>query len=739
MADPYAGFEDVTPRQPQGQGQGLVGRQTLGPYPRPQPQGDPYAGFEDVTQSAAGMAQSAAQTFRQLPGEPAGAMIDPRAPAPQQPRPQSSAAQLYQADQEYQIAARQSTDLGVRGPQGEFTRPVLGKAYQLDDGNVYYDGPDGRPVLADKARHVVLRDPQTDQQMVFERTPETDQNMVLSLGQVMVPGMATGPVTGVGRGAGTTQAVRTAQRAQEVEQDAAAFDRLGVRPFGPAFSSGPMAATAKQVTEVPVLGAPTRNALEESLTGARDAARDVASRYGGSTTAREAGQVAQEGIERFKDARPADVLDDAARNLSDDQISRAIAAPARETSLKSKQAALYERAWRLIPQEMQRGRAVQGQARVMGSPQNTRAVIEGIVQRNLRMTNQAQAAREGSDAVANPVRGGLLGRMIEAVRTPQWTANLQTLRDMRSDFRRLASGMSDTERNTLKLSDLERIQGAITEDMIALLQRNANEYRAAGDTATAAGFERAIREFRRADQFTRLSMERLENIERLFRAESAESLARNITQAALSGGRGNEQLLATLRRTLRPEEMGEIAAAVIAEMGRPVGSARGITQELGFSVQSFLTKWQNMSPRAKAILFDGEHRAALDDLVRVVSRLGNVEALANTSRSFSNTLGIGSIGAAGAAVASGMDAMFTAGATAGAIASASVLFSRPSYVRWVARYLRAKEAARRPQGGGRLTAAINELGRLAASDPDLVPVLQSLVSGQSAPNPPGQE
>jgi hypothetical protein len=374
MADPYAGFEDVTPRQPGQQGQGLVGRQTLGPYPRPQPQGDPYAGFEDVTQSAAGMAQQAAQTFRQLPGEPAGAMIDPRAPQAQAPQPQSSAANLYQAEQEYQIAARQSTDRDVRGPQGDFNRPVLGKAYQLDDGNVYFDGPDGRPVMADKARHVVLRDPQTDQQMVFERTPETNQNMVLSLGQVMVPGMATGPVTGVGRGAGTTQAVRTAQRAQEVEQDAAAFDRLGVRPFGPAFSSGPMAATAKQVTEVPVLGAPTRNALEESLTGARDAARDVASRYGGSTTAREAGQVAQEGIERFKDARPADVLDDAARNLSDERISRTIAAPARETSLKSKQAALYERAWRLIPQEMQRGRAVQGQARVMGSPQNTRAV-----------------------------------------------------------------------------------------------------------------------------------------------------------------------------------------------------------------------------------------------------------------------------------------------------------------------------------------------------------------------------
>ena len=721
------------PAQPQG----LVGRQTLGPYPRPQPNGNVFDQFD----GPAGMAQVAAQSFRQLPGDPASGMVDPRAPQmpPAQPQPpMSSAGQMYQAEQEYQIAARQSTDRDVRGAQGDFNRPVLGRAYQLDDGNVYYDGPDGRPQLADKAQHVVLRDPQTNEQLVFARTPETDQNMLLSLGQVIAPGMATSPITGVGRGAGVTAAARNAQRANEVEQDAAAFERLGVRPFGPAFSSGPVAATAKQVTEVPFLGGPTQGALRESLEGARDAARNVASRYGSSSTAREAGDVAQQGIERFKDARPADVLDDAARNLPDQRISETIAAPARSTSLKSKQAALYERAWRLIPQMMQRGRAVEGQARVMGNPQNTRAVIQDIVQRNLRMTNQAQAAREGSDAVANPVRGGLLGSMIEAVRNPRWTANLQTLRDMRSEFRRLAAGMSDTERNTLKLSDLERIQSGITEDMIALLQRNSGAYRAAGDARTAAGFERAIREFRRADQFTRLSMERLETIERLFRAESAEALARNITNAALAGGKGNEQLLATLRRTLRPEEMGEIAAAVISEMGRPVGSARGVTQEIGFSVSSFLTKWENMSPRARALLFDGEHRAALDDLVRVVSRLANVEDLANRSRTLSNAVGVGSIGAAGAAVMSGVDAMFTAGATAGSIAGASVLFSRPSYVRWVSRYLRAKEASRRPQGGGRLAATINELGRMAASDPDLVPVLQSLVGGQPAQNPPGE-
>lgn len=724
----------ATRQQPagvQGPPQGLVGRQTLGPYPRTSQQPkltpvdhDPFAG-----------APAGAFT---LPGDSAGAMVDPRVPQMQSP-PMSSAGRAYQGEQEYQIAARQSTDLGVRDAKGNYLRPVLGRAYQLDDGNVYFDDPDGRPVLADKARHVVLRDPQTNQQLVFARTADTDQNKLLSLGQMLMPGMATGPVAGIGRGTGLTEAARSAQRLNEVEQDAAAFDRLGVRPFGPAFSSGPVGAAAKQITEVPMLGAPTRNALEESLTGARDAARDVASRFGVSTTAREAGDIAQQGIERFKDARPADVLDDVTRNLPDNRLSEIISQPANATSLKAKQAALYERAWRLIPEDMQRGRAVEGMPRIMSGPRHTRTVIDDIVQRNLRMTNQAQAAREGSDAVANPVRGGLLGRMIEAVRNPRWTANLQTLRDMRSEFRRLASGMPDTERNTLKLSDLERIQGAITSDMIEQLTANAGRYRAMGDLGTAANIERSIREFRRADQFTRLSMERLDTIERLFKADSAESLARNITNAALTGGRGNEQMLQTLRRTLRPEEMGEVAAAIISEMGRPTGSARGHAQAIGFSVGSFLTKWQNMSAGAKARLFDGPHREALDDLVRVASRLANVEALANTSRSFSNTLGVGSIGAAGAAVAAGADAMLTAGATAGSIAAASVLFSRPSYVRWVIGYLRAKDAARSPEAMGRLTSAINELGRMAQSDPALIPVYRSIAAENGVLQQPDQQ
>ena len=512
-----------------------------------------------------------------------------------------------------------------------------------------------------------------------------------------------------------------AMRAQEAVKDAAAFDNLNVRPFGPAFSQGPVASVAKQLSDTPFIGAPVRNALEESIRGAGDAAQNIAGRYGEARDARQAGLTAQEGLFRYKDARPQDIVDSRVGALTDESLQGIIDQPASATSLKTKQGALYEQAWREIPEEKQRGRSAKDEARVMGGPSNTRAVIDEIVARNARMTLQT-----GNNAVnaseLNPVQGGLLKRMVEAVQNGKWTANYQTMRDMRSEFRRLASGMSDTERNTLRVSDMERIQSAITQDMIAQLTRNADAAGEQQNHGLATRYMRAIDRFKAADQYTRQSMERLETIERLFNASSVESLSQNITRAALDKGRGNVDMLKAIRRVLRPEEIGDISAAMLSELGKPVGSARGLAQEIGFSPSSFTTRWNNMAPEAKGALFNGPHRAALDDLARVVSRLANVEALGNTSRSGTNTLNMtGAIGAAGA---------FASGQAAGAIGigaaglGTSILLSRPAYVKWATQYAKLRASAMSGSRGAvaPLHVLINRLNTMAKSDPALVPL-----------------
>lgn len=521
------------------------------------------------------------------------------------------------------------------------------------------------------------------------------------------------------------------RRAAEATEDMGAAQRLGVDLPGIAFNEGPVASVGKQLSETPMIGTPVKRSIEAGVRGTASAAENVASRYGDATTAQQAGQIVEEGINRFRDARPMDIIDESARTLSDVHVSEIAAAPARMSSLKTKQAVLYERAWRNIPEEMRQGRSVEGNARVMQSPATTRGVLNDIVQRNARMTQQTgRNAVEGGALM--PVQGGLLGRMLDAVNNPRWTASLQTLRDMRSELRRLASGMADTEKNVLRHSDLERLQGAITQDMVALLQRNADAARQAGDMQRATGFDRAIRQFQQADRFTALSMQRLESIERMFNAPNAEALYRNIAGAALNKGRGNLEALRTLRRTLRPEEMDQLASGIIRELGSPVGSARGVAQEMNFSVQSFTTRWQNMSPEARATLFTGPHRAALDDLARVSNRLANVEALANTSRSGTNAINLGGTMAAIGAVASGAVDTMTAGlATAGGGYALSTLLSRPEYTRWLVGYLRVR-ARMRSATDGRVpeyAELVRRLGVMAGQDPDLEPIYEELSRG----------
>lgn len=526
--------------------------------------------------------------------------------------------------------------------------------------------------------------------------------------------------------AGVTRRVVDAEtRARDASRDAAAFDAMRVRQFGPALNEGPSAGVAKGLSDTLFVGGPLKSALEASVTDAGAAARRVGAAYSDVATPEAAGRVVQQGLERFRDARPTEVVERAVGGYTPSQRQAIIAAPARDTSLKTKQAALYERAWSYIPDNMRDGRAVEGLPRVMGDLPEARALLTEIQGRNARMTVG------GGGAAAAPIASsGLAGQMVNAIMTRQWRASLQTMRDMRSDFRRLASGIADTEKNTLRASDIERLQGAITRDMVSLIERNAVAYQRAGRPADAANMMRAAREFRRADQFTALSVQRLETIERMFNAPDATSLYRSIAQAAKGRDRGNIEAIRTLNRVLRREDLDGLAAGVIQQLGEPVGSARGVAERVGFSVQSFTTNWNNMNPAAKTILFAGPHRAALEDLARVSRRLANVEAWANTSRTANTATNVGTVLAGGGAyVGGGLETLLGSLAAGGAT---SVLMSSEAYARWMTGYLRARAAAYRAGSTARdraqLAVSVNQLGYLAQRDPGLAPIHEAVAN-----------
>lgn len=668
--------------------------------------------------------------------------------------PESAGQTLLKSWHENELAAMQGVNPHATSkyfPSAPENKPArLGLMEEFDNGPMY-KGPTGEYLRINPQTDFVAPDPDNPGQMaVYARTPQTNEKWYESLGRLVTPMMATGPLTGVSGASSATNVASHApgflndplkariatDRAAEMLRDVSAFDRMGVPKPPAAFMDGPTAALTRQMADLPLPANPIRGGLDKALAGAAEGTEGLASAYGATHTPEGAGAVVRQGLERFKDARPTEVVERAASGYTPEQISGIIAAPARDTSLKTKQAALYERAWNYIPEEMRQGRAVEGLPRVVGDLPNARSVLQEIQGRNARML---VGGIEGQNANrASPIAsGGMLGGMVDAIMNPRWRASLQTMRDIRSDFRRLASGMSDTEKNTLRLSDIERVQSAVTRDMIALLERNQAAYANAGNAAAAENMGRAINGFRRADNFTRLSMERMDYIEKMFNAPSAEALYRNVMQAAQSKGKGDLEKLRILRRTLRPEEMDNVAAASIRQMGEPVGSARGTAQEFGFSPSSALTRWNNMTPEARHLLFGTQHAQALDDWFRVVNRLANVEAHANVSKSGIHTQNIFAILGAGLMAGAGHMAALTATAT-GAY-GLTTLLSRPEYVRWLTTYANLRAAALRSPGlhsgalpmgtqNPRLTLAVNQLGRMASRNPELVPIYRGVAA-----------
>lgn len=530
---------------------------------------------------------------------------------------------------------------------------------------------------------------------------------------------------------------RTALRNERLA-DIEAFKESGVDTFAPALTESGLAGTTKQLSEAPIVGAPVRNKLETAIGQTRDAGERIAGEYGAARSYRDVGNVVEQGLERFKSAKSADVIDNTAAKLSDAEINRIVSAPARETSIKTKQDALYERAWRGIPEDMHKGRSKKAQDRFLGGMTNTQAALKDIAARNQRMYSATRGNEPVDPKLAYPVRGGVAGQIVEDIIEGRWRGNLQSMRDVRSNFRRLTSGMADTEKNTLQLSDMRRLQSAMTEDMIGLLERNAKFYE--GEKAgapTALKVRRAIHDFRRADQFTRASVGRLETIEKLYNAQSAEQLGIGIFKDAMGGRKGgNFQRLSALRRSLRDDEWGDVASGVIRELGRPLGSARGMAEDAGFSVQSFITNWNNMSTEGRNVLFKNQHTRelgkALDHFVRVADRMANFEATANSSRSATNALGIGGLlsilTAAQQAVTGNLQGAAAAASGAAGLYAFGKFMTSPAYVRWLTR---AAELSDVPGRSGTFRAHIRALGRMAEreSDPQVQQLLTVLGTG----------
>ncbi len=714
----------------------------------------------------------------------------PTAAKPATPSPQMGTLQsIAQSDEDHRVALKQGVNPNATSEYFPNKPQRLGDLEEFEWGQGYK--LDGKETLINPKTDFVARD-SSGKMGVFARNKDTNEGTMVTAARALVPGLVTGPVTGIQRAAQAGRAVATVpetsgaiatQRAAEVARDAQAFDNLDVRRFGPAFNQGPVASVAKQLSETPIIGAPLKNALDDSLTGARDATMRIADNMSPNASVEQTGIAMQRGLDRYRTAGVRDVepgvLDDlgiqarapvqaqdvmsqgaaqratqaegvrnaagetatattsrgvevpaarsrdqtilarrGAEDLSDAELAALVRAPSQSTSFATRQEALYEAAWRQIPDRFRIDNTA--------NPNLIRAV-------NTQNAFGAIQRAEQTSGVSGGMASGRFAGVAERIGT---NVTLPTLRAMRTEVGRALSNFGLYE-TSLDRGQLKTLYGALSRDIEVAVQDLANRARIQSRVSAnrpdhvapqvARQAEGALYALRRADRYTRLGIERMENFTKIVGTDNPQQAVGILLRSALDGTKGNMQMLRTARSALRDEEWNQISSLVLRQLGTPVGSARGTTQEIGFSVNSFLTRWQNMAPEARAMLFGGEHTAALDDLVRVVSRLANVEALANSSRSGTNALNMSGLLGIGGSVASGQ--VIPALGIAGTGLAASVLLSRPAYVRWTAQYAAIRAAALRvpaSQSTPIMLAHIQRLAELAKHDSQLLPVLRAI-------------
>lgn len=310
---------------------------------------------------------------------------------------------------------------------------------------------------------------------------------------------------------------------------------------------------------------------------------------------------------------------------------------------------LYNVADEYLPPEtsVQLGNTMRALDEIATPPVGARRTAGGLA------NNQIATLRENLTAdLADNARAGINGMPYESVKA------------VRS---RIGQLLDDAVLNPdIDTQQLRRVYGAFSDDMMEAARR-------AGPEA-----ERAVR---RANNYYRAVIDRTERLKRIIERNGGPEA---VFTAATSGQRNGATTINTVMRSLRNEERNIVAASVIERMARP--NAGQVAQ---FDLNTFLTNWNRMHPRARQAMFahlPAETRRQLDNISEAA------EASRAGARRFANPSGSGPAAIAGglgggAAIATalgGYDLAASILATTIAARGSATLMTNPRFVRFLA-------------------------------------------------------
>lgn len=199
----------------------------------------------------------------------------------------------------------------------------------------------------------------------------------------------------------------------------------------------------------------------------------------------------------------------------------------------------------------------------------------------------------------------------------------------------------------------------------------------------------AERATRRANNYTRASADRLEQVERVVNRNGGPE---KIFNAVMSGTRDGGTTLRAVMQSLPKEGQRAVTAAVIKRMGLATPGMQDAGGEV-FSANTFLTNWNRVSPEAKRALFNRHglgFSENMDKIARVASRLregsrvfANPSGTANRALAYSYGAGLAGTGAAAAFTGTVFPFVLTALSGLAGNAAARAM-TNPRFVTWLA-------------------------------------------------------
>lgn len=359
-------------------------------------------------------------------------------------------------------------------------------------------------------------------------------------------------------------------------------------------------------------------------------------------------------------------------DLSDSQLAGLTRAPSSQTSFAARGEALYESAWRKIPEIMRKDESANANRTGWKNLQNTLREIEG------ETNNQIAGQRT------------LNGGLAERIKTARSHTSVGELRSIRTELGRALGNFGQFDIG-LDRTQLQRLYAATSRDMEAGLMDLANRAwlrtQSKGKDFVkpeiAKKADRALYEFRRADRYFRQGMERMDKFMNVMSAKTPNEAAKKIA-SALKEKTANPQMLRELKGVLRPEELNSLRGYVLENLGTARAGSK--EAETIFNVNHWATDFHAIMdhPGGKEFMsgLPNEVAQKLKNFARVVDRMKYYESTRNHSGSAYTGIGIVAL--------MSVDGFATAAAMYGSAGLAGKLLTSNAFLAWQEALMKAQ-------------------------------------------------